>query len=146
MRRREPEFYSAKTACHGTKLQPARFLNCEILISRRVVIARQKSKSKRRSAGSAAFKFSPADLCLSRARAACEAACLNFKFTPPDADFAICAQRKSVISRSLLRTIKFNRAGRRAMRANLKRAVFITAQISSQGRPIKAPPQAGAAA
>jgi len=31
------------------------------------------------------------------------------------------------------------------MQANLKRAVFITAQISNLNRPIKIPPQAGAA-
>ena len=86
------------------------------------------------------LNLAPADLCLSRASVAQEAACLNFKFTPPDADFTIRAQRKSAIPPPLV--IKFNRAGRRAMRANLKRAVFITAQISNSNSPIKIPPQA----
>jgi hypothetical protein len=100
-----------------------------------------KSRLKRRSA---AFKFSPADLCLSRASTACRAARSNFKFTPLDADFAIRAQQKSAIPPPLV--IKFSRTWRPAMRVNLKRAVFITAQISNLNRPIKIPSQAGAAA
>jgi putative smr protein/mutS2 len=69
------------------KTQPARFLNREILILRRVVIARRKVDL---NAAAPRLNLALTDLFLftSERRLPSRA----FKFTPPETDFTICAQ------------------------------------------------------
>ncbi|EEV16900.1 hypothetical protein CAMGR0001_1194 [Campylobacter gracilis RM3268] len=79
------------------KPRPARFVNREILISQRAVIAHRKANRNAAPPDSPRLNLAPADLCLftSERRPPSRA----FKFTPPEADFAIRAQQKSAITR-----------------------------------------------
>ncbi len=114
---RKLEFHSTKAACCAA-ISPT----CALFKSRNFNLAVRrrrapKSKSKRRSAGSAAFKFSPRGFTpfAGERRPPSRA----FKFTSLKADLR-SVHNERAIARPLLRTIKFSRAARRAMRANLK--------------------------
>ncbi|WP_297960744.1 hypothetical protein, partial [uncultured Campylobacter sp.] len=64
--------------------------------SRRVVIAHQKANQNAVPPDPPRLNLTPADLFLFTSERRLPSR--TFKFTPPDADFTICAQRKSVIA------------------------------------------------
>ena len=75
------------------KLQPARFVNREILISRRAVIAHRKANRNAAPPDPPRLNLAPADLCLftSERRLPSRA----FKFTPPEADLRSARNKKA---------------------------------------------------